>query len=339
MAKALINSTPFLENQTFCGLAIADYLKLLGAQANLEITDESPADLTINAKYLAILPKTLLHSLHEKIDLYASSGEPVIKWLSSSSQATLAPHESRPVNDMASLVAVESVTRQRIALQWITKGVRIIQPESTYIDADVSIDADVTIWPNVVLRGTTSIRTGSEIQSGCWIENTQIGSHVLIKAHSVCTGADIADHCQVGPMAHLRPGTTLEATVKVGNFVEIKKSLLRVGAKASHLSYIGDATVGSNANIGAGTITCNYDGHGKHQTQIGAGAFIGSNTALVAPVQIGDGAIVGAGSTISKDVPENALAVVRAPMRVLEGKAPSLHERNRVLAQRSRNKK
>ena len=143
----------------------------------------------------------------------------------------------------------------------------------------------------------------------------------------MCDGAEIGPGARVGPMAHLRPETRLEADVKVGNFVEVKNTLLKRGAKASHLTYLGDAEIGEGANIGAGTITCNYDGFGKYRTVIGAGAFVGSNSALVAPLTIGAGAIIGAGSVITEDVPAESLAVERSPVRVLTGKAPAIRAR------------
>jgi bifunctional UDP-N-acetylglucosamine pyrophosphorylase/glucosamine-1-phosphate N-acetyltransferase len=152
----------------------------------------------------------------------------------------------------------------------------------------------------------------------------------------VCEGATIGAGTAVGPMAHLRPGAVLEADVRIGNFVEVKNTVVHRGTKANHLTYLGDAEIGPDANVGAGTITCNYDGFGKHRTTIGAGAFIGSNTALVAPVTVGDGAIVGAGSVITRDVPAGALAVTRAPQNVVPDKAAALNERNRLAAEASK---
>ena len=215
----------------------------------------------------------------------------------------------------------------------IDAGVRFVDPARVYIDATVQIAAGALIWPEVVLRGQTTISAHCEIRPGCWLQDTRVGEGSLIKPHSVCEEAIIGDGVQVGPMAHLRSGTVLENKVKVGNFVEIKKSVLREGAKASHLTYLGDSEIGETANIGAGTITCNYDGFRKQRTEVGPGAFIGSNTCLVAPVKVGEGAIVGAGSIITKDVPADALAVERAPLKVMENRASRMNARNRRLAE------
>lgn len=208
-------------------------------------------------------------------------------------------------------------------------GVRLVDPDRVWVEPTVRVAAGATLWGGCVLRGHTRIAAGAVIHPGVVLDDTEVGANSVIQAHSVCAGARIGPDCSVGPMAHLRPGAVLEVDVKVGNFVEIKKAVLHDGVRASHLSYLGDAEVGARANVGAGTITCNYDGHGKHRTEIGAGAFIGSNTALVAPVKIGIGAIVGAGSTITRSIPDDALAVERADERVFEGRAPTLHARNR----------
>jgi bifunctional UDP-N-acetylglucosamine pyrophosphorylase/glucosamine-1-phosphate N-acetyltransferase len=174
------------------------------------------------------------------------------------------------------------------------EGATLVAPETVWFSFDTVVGRDVVIEPNVVFGPGVTVADGATIRAHCHIE-----------------GAIIGEGCEVGPFARLRPGSVLGAKVKIGNFVETKKAVFAEGAKANHLSYIGDANVGAKANIGAGTITCNYDGYFKYTTEIGAGAFIGSNTALVAPVSIGDGAIVGAGATVTKDVAADALALVR----------------------------
>lgn len=233
---------------------------------------------------------------------------------------------------------VDKTTVQTRIQQLAQAGVHFVDETRVYLEPSVHIDAEATIWPDVVLRGKTTISGHAEIRSGCWLEDTIVGPHALVKPHTVCEGAVIGAHASVGPMAHLRTGAVLEEEVKVGNFVEVKKSTLHRGAKASHLSYLGDSEIGAGANVGAGTITCNYDGHRKQKTHIGAGAFIGSNTALVAPVRVGEGAIVGAGSVITKDVPDDALAVERAPLKVMENRAGRVHARNRRLAELAKKK-
>jgi bifunctional UDP-N-acetylglucosamine pyrophosphorylase/glucosamine-1-phosphate N-acetyltransferase len=200
------------------------------------------------------------------------------------------------VNSRAELADVEAIWQRRRRAAAMADGVTLIDPGSVFFAHDTAIANDVTIEPFVVFG-----------------PGVQIASGTTIHAHSHIEGASIGEGCSVGPFARLRPGTMLGARARIGNFVETKKAVLGAGAKANHLTYLGDATIGAGANIGAGTITCNYDGFFKYPTVIGAGAFIGSNSALVAPVTIGDGAIVGAGSTITADVPADALALVRPP--------------------------
>jgi bifunctional UDP-N-acetylglucosamine pyrophosphorylase / glucosamine-1-phosphate N-acetyltransferase len=198
------------------------------------------------------------------------------------------------VNSRAELAGVEAVWQARRRAAAMADGVTLVDPGSVFFAHDTVVANDVTIEPFVVFGPGVAIASGA-----------------VIHAHSQIEGATIAENCEIGPFARLRPGTVLAAGVKIGNFVETKKAVFDTGAKANHLSYIGDATIGAKANIGAGTITCNYDGFLKHQTVIGAGAFIGSNSALVAPVTIGAGAIVGAGAVVTADVEADALALVR----------------------------
>ncbi len=215
------------------------------------------------------------------------------------------------INSPAELIRTESTLREYINNGWLAQGVFIHQPESAFIGPDAVIAPGARIYGPCHILGQTTIGANAEIEPYCRIENSQIAEHARIRSFSHLESAVVDEACVVGPYARLRPGTRLEENVRVGNFVEIKNATLHKGAKANHLSYIGDAEVGEAANIGAGTITCNYDGHKKHRTSIGDHAFIGSNTALVAPVSIGSHSIVGAGSTITKDVPEHSLALTR----------------------------
>jgi bifunctional UDP-N-acetylglucosamine pyrophosphorylase/glucosamine-1-phosphate N-acetyltransferase len=198
-------------------------------------------------------------------------------------------------------------------------GVNINRPETCVIDPGVEVAAGTVIEPYVQLLGRTRIGGNCRIRSFSVIENCTLGNGVLIRQSCVLEDSTIADGAQIGPFAHLRPGSEIGENAHVGNFVETKKARLGKGAKANHLTYLGDAEIGEDANIGAGTITCNYDGVNKHKTTIGKGAFIGSDSTLVAPVTVGDGAYVGAGSCITKDVPADALAVSRAKQANLEG--------------------
>jgi len=224
-------------------------------------------------------------------------------------------------NNRLELQRLEQHRRTQLNNNLMLSGVTLADPATAYIDEDVIIEPDSTIGAAVTISGKSSIASGSIVQSNTHIRNSTIGHGSVIKSFSYLDNATVGNNCQIGPSAHLRPATHLEDDVKIGNFVETKNSQLKQGAKANHLSYLGDATVGEGANVGAGTITCNYDGKTKSKTVIEAGAFIGSNSALVAPVTIGNGAFVGAGSTITKDVPKNALAIARAKQVNLEDRA------------------
>jgi bifunctional UDP-N-acetylglucosamine pyrophosphorylase/glucosamine-1-phosphate N-acetyltransferase len=220
------------------------------------------------------------------------------------------PFETAGVNSRAELAHLELDWQRRRREEALEQGATLIDPESVWFSADTVLGRDCTIEPHVVFGRGVDIADGA-----------------IIRAFSHIEGATIATGCEVGPFARLRPGTKMEEGSKVGNFVEMKKARLGRGAKANHLSYLGDSDIGEKANIGAGTITCNYDGFAKHSTAIGAGAFIGSNSALVAPVTIGDGAIVGAGSVITKNVAADSLAVARGEQRGFVGWAKRFRDK------------
>ncbi|MCX8021795.1 MAG: bifunctional UDP-N-acetylglucosamine diphosphorylase/glucosamine-1-phosphate N-acetyltransferase GlmU [Syntrophorhabdaceae bacterium] len=222
------------------------------------------------------------------------------------------------INNKKELLVAQTIMRDRILERHMENGV-VMLDNNIYIEASVSIGRDTTVFPNTYILGDSSIGDHVVVGPNTMIRNTKIGNHVRIEGFSVIEGAEIAQDVTIGPFSRIRPKTILQDGVKIGNFVEVKNSLLKRNTKANHLSYIGDAEIGSDVNIGAGTITCNYDGKRKHKTVIGDSVFVGSNTELVAPVVIGRGAIIGAGSTITKDVPEDALAVSRSPQRHIEG--------------------
>jgi len=221
----------------------------------------------------------------------------------------VAEDEVSGINTKAQLAEAEAVIQQRLRQAALEAGVTMVAPDTVHLCADTTFGKDVTVEPYVV------IGTGVTVEDGA-----------TIRSFSHLQGAHVGRNATVGPYARLRPGAKLEADVHVGNFVEIKEALIEQGAKANHLTYIGDARVGAGANVGAGTITCNYDGAAKHRTDIGKGAFIGSNSSLVAPVTIGDGAYVGSGSVITADVPPGALAIGRARQTVKEGWAARLRD-------------
>jgi bifunctional UDP-N-acetylglucosamine pyrophosphorylase/glucosamine-1-phosphate N-acetyltransferase len=228
-------------------------------------------------------------------------------------------------NTIAELVALDATLRANTASRLMAQGVTIFRPETSVIDAEVEIAPDTVIEPFVQLLGRVKIGSGCRIRSYSVIENCTLGNNVLVRQSCVLAESTIADGARIGPFAHVRPGCEIGEDAHVGNFVETKKAKLGRGAKANHLTYLGDAEVGERTNIGAGTITCNYDGVRKHITRIGKEAFVGSNSTLVAPVTVGDGAYVGAGSCITKDVPAGSLAVGRAHQFVKEGWATARH--------------
>ncbi len=227
--------------------------------------------------------------------------------------------EIQGINSRFELAAVSRIVRQTKNAELMAAGVTIEDPATTYIDAGVEIGADTVIHPCVTIEGRTAIGAACEIHSGTRLVDALIGDRVTIRNHCVIAGASIANDAAVGPFTHLRPEVTIGEHAKVGNFVEMKNTVLGAGSKAMHLSYLGDAVVGSNVNVGAGTITCNYDGLRKHKTTIKDGAFIGSDTQLIAPVTVGEGAYVGTGTTVREDVPAGALAVSAGRQRTIEG--------------------
>ncbi len=221
------------------------------------------------------------------------------------------PDEVLGVNSRADLAHLEGILRARIARAVMEAGVTLIRPETVTLDESVVLEEDVTLGPFVSLTGATRVGRGSRIEQGSVLSSCEIGREVLIRPYSVLDLSFVGDACVVGPFARLREGTVLAEHVHVGNFVETKKARLASGVKANHLSYLGDTTVGERTNVGAGVITCNYDGFAKHTTTIGADVFVGSDSQLVAPVTVGDRAIIGAGTTVTEDVPENALTTSR----------------------------
>ena len=222
------------------------------------------------------------------------------------------------INSRAELAGATQTVKRRINARHMDQGVTLMDPEATYIESFVSIGKDTVIYPNVYLQGKTVIGENCRIEASVKIVDSVLENDVYVKMGCVITQSRVGAGVDIGPWAHLRPLSDLRSGVHVGNFVEVKKSVLHEGVKAGHLTYLGDADIGAGTNVGAGTITCNYDGEKKHATVIGEGAFIGSNTALVAPVTVGAGAYVGAGSTITKDVPPGKLGISRARQVNLE---------------------
>lgn len=343
---AVLHLDPELSSLPFAGRTVgAHWLASLG-DAGLTIREGAGGvAVHVDGRFIAIKADLLADLIAGGGRLVTASGEVVatvgtgLGQPAADATRTCPADQSHDLRERGGLSRAERVVRRRHAAALEAAGVHLVDPSRVTIDPTVVVAPGALIWPDVVLRGSTRIDAGAEIRPGCWVEDSVIEADAVLKPHSVCTGAHVGPNSQVGPMAHLRPGSVLVGDNKVGNFVEVKKATLHAGAKSSHLTYLGDAEVGANANIGAGTITCNYDGHRKHRTVIGEGAFIGSNSALVAPVTVGAGAIVGAGSTLTRNVPDDALAVVRGPTRVLEGKGKVLNQRNaRLKAQEKASK-
>jgi bifunctional UDP-N-acetylglucosamine pyrophosphorylase/glucosamine-1-phosphate N-acetyltransferase len=221
--------------------------------------------------------------------------------------------EALGVNDKVQLAQATDCMRRRILEGHMRAGVTVLCPQSTWVEAGATLGRDCALGPQVFIGGGSRLEEGVRIEQGSRVEDSRLGAGVHIKPYSVLEGAVVGEACVVGPFARLRPGTRLEEGVHLGNFVEVKNAVLQRGAKANHLSYLGDVDIGEASNVGAGTITCNYDGFAKHRSTIGKAAFIGSDVQLVSPVRVGDGAWVAAGTTVTKDVPDNALALSRAP--------------------------
>ena len=246
-------------------------------------------------------------------ELYLTDAIAVLRQKGEKVQAVLAsdPDEVLGCNTRADLAAVDLVFRKRKRAAIMDAGVTIELPDTVLIDPEVTVGADSRLEPGVQLLGKTRVGAGCTIRTGSVLSDAVLEDNVLVKPYTIVTASHLSSGTQVGPFAHIRESARLEETARVGNFVEVKKSVLGEGVKSMHLTYLGDARIGSKTNIGAGTITCNYDGVNKNPTTIGKGVFIGSDTALVAPVRVGDGAYIGAGSVITKDVPADALGLAR----------------------------
>ncbi|GAC1440111.1 MAG: bifunctional UDP-N-acetylglucosamine diphosphorylase/glucosamine-1-phosphate N-acetyltransferase GlmU [Mycobacteriales bacterium] len=238
--------------------------------------------------------------------------------LTVAAHVTAQPAEAMGVNDRAQLAEAARVLRERINTAHMLAGVAILDPATTWIDADVVIEPDATLLPNTQLKGTTVVRRGAVVGPDTTLTSTEVGEGAQVR-RTTADGAVIGDRANVGPYTYLRPGTRLGADSKAGAYVEIKASDIGSGSKVPHLSYVGDATIGERSNIGAGTVVVNYDGRAKHRTSIGDDVRVGSNSSLIAPVTLGDGAYTGADAVVTKDVPAGALALSENTQRIIEG--------------------
>ena len=324
-ANAVTILTAHAENPTGYGRIVRDGQQIVAIVEQKDATDAQKAIREINTGTYCFDQKFLLQYLSALDTNNAQKEYYLTDLIKIANQNNLAVggcvledfSESLGVNNRVQLSQAEAILRRRKCEDVMMAGVTLIDPAATYIGADVVIGNDTIVYPNVVLEGKTVIGSGNVIGMNCRFVDSTIGDDNDIQS-TVIVESNVGNGCKIGPMAYLRPGTVLADNVKIGDFVEVKKSQVGTGTKIPHLSYVGDSVVGSGVNIGCGTITCNYDGVHKYQTTIKDGAFIGSNTNLVAPVTVEENAFIGAGSTITKDVPDSALAVTRAELRLKE---------------------
>lgn len=321
-----------------------------GLERIVEHKDASPEERNINeinsGTYL--VSSKLLWSLLKSVKKKNKQGEYYLtdiieiarkKEISVSAVKLADSNEVLGVNDRAELAQIEALMRERVNVGLMRAGVTLIDPSSTHISPEARIGRDTEIYPGTHIYGASRIGSGTFIGPNVWIEDSVIGKNVHIRSSCYITEARIGDSVTVGPFAHLRPEADISQGAKIGNFVEIKKSKVGRGSKVPHLSYVGDASLGKGVNIGAGTITCNYDGVNKYRTELADDVFIGSDTMLVAPVKLGKGAVTGAGSTITKDVPAGALAIGRARQTVIENWQNKSTEKKKTTTKSKRGKK
>lgn len=309
-----------------------------------EATDKQRKIRTVNGGLYAVSRK-LLQQLLPKLKPSTKTGELYLtdivamaaKAKKRGAHFLIAPAEMAGVNDLLQLQEAEVALRRRVLEQWMKDGVKIVSPETTYIDMSVAVESGAVLGPNVTLRGNTLVRAGAFVEGNSVLIDTTLESHAELKAFSHCEGAVLRGGATAGPFARLRPGAELGKDSKIGNFVEVKKSVIGEGSKVSHLSYVGDAEVGRDVNIGCGFVACNYDGFNKHKTTIKDGAFVGSAVQAVAPVTIGKDTYVATGSCVNRDVPDGALAIARVKQENKEGYAERL--RGRMAAQKAKDKK
>jgi len=331
-SKTMALLTVNMENPTGYGRIKRDDNQLV--TSIVEQKDANQEELTIQEVNTGIMavPTESLHSWLPQLSSDNAQGEyyltDVIAMAVTSGLTvqTLQPEfaeETYGVNNRAQQAELERWYQARLVNELMTQGVTVLDPARLDIRGTVSVGRDVVIDANVILEGEVVLGDGVHIEANCIIKNSSLAAGSVIKAFSHIDNAQVSEACDIGPYARLRPGTVLENGAKVGNFCEVKKSVIGAGSKVNHLSYVGDAIVGKNVNIGAGTITCNYDGVNKFKTQIKDGAFIGSNSSLVAPVIVGENATVAAGSTITKEVDDAKLAVARGKQVNLKWQRPT----------------
>jgi bifunctional UDP-N-acetylglucosamine pyrophosphorylase / glucosamine-1-phosphate N-acetyltransferase len=326
--------TAELSDPTGYGRVLRDGDRITGIVEERDATDEQRSIVEVNTSIYAFAARPLLHALTTLTTDNAQGEEYLTDVVAPLAQhgvaAQLAPAETvAGVNDRAQLAAAAAVLRRRLLNDLMVAGVTVVDPSATYVGADVEVAADAVLLPGTHLEGSTTIGAGAVIGPDSRLVDATVGAGATV-SYSVVLEGSIGPDASVGPFTYVRPGTRLERKAKAGAFVELKNSTVGEGSKVPHLSYVGDTTIGRNANVGAATVTVNYDGFRKHHTVIGDGARIGSDTMLVAPVTIGAEAYTGAGSVITKDVPAGALAVERTEQRIIEGYAQKHRARSQT---------
>jgi bifunctional UDP-N-acetylglucosamine pyrophosphorylase/glucosamine-1-phosphate N-acetyltransferase len=301
----------------------------------VEHKDASPDELEIHEVNAGIYaaPADFLRQATARLSPRNAQGELYLTDIIEKAAASIgmdsvdvSPEEMLGINDRAQLIEAETILGLRVISQWM-QHTTFRDPATVFIESDVTIEQDAEIEGNVTLRGRTTIGRGARIGQGCVLADTTVGEGAVLLPYTIATQSSIGPGCKIGPFAHLRPGTELGPDVHVGNYVETKKTKIGRGSKANHLTYLGDTIIGEKVNVGAGTITCNYNGYEKRQTIIDDGAFIGSDTQLVAPVRVGKRAVVAAGATITEDIRDGALAITRAPLKQVDGYADKIAAR------------
>ena len=333
----MVALTGEIDNPTGYGRVIRDDKEILEIVEEKDATEEEKKVKEVNTGIYAFDPEKLFEALKE-IDNNNTQGEyylPDVLKVFRNKGWKVVPVVIKDfstvmgVNNRYELSKAERTLQEKIVKELQLSGVTIHNPESAYIEPEVEIGADTEIFAPIYIKGKTKIGKGCYLGAFSEIVDSTIGDETKVESHCWIKGAVLEPETSVGPFAKLRPGTYLESGARVGTFVETKNAHLERGAKANHLTYLGDCRIGENTNIGAGTITCNYDGFNKWRTEIGKNAFVGSNTLFIAPVKVGDNSITAAGSVITSDVPENTLAVARAKQLNYEGKAERVREKAR----------
>ncbi|MEM7589205.1 MAG: bifunctional UDP-N-acetylglucosamine diphosphorylase/glucosamine-1-phosphate N-acetyltransferase GlmU, partial [Myxococcota bacterium] len=272
-------------------------------------------------------------SLHESVQEYQLTDLIALAQCQTSKQSVavtdlpVCEQDILGVNDRKQWACAQDTLRQRIVQHWMSKGVSCVDPQRTYIDAECVLHQDVVLEPGVMLRGRCCLHQNVHVSAGCILTDCTLEQEVCVLPYSVCEGMHAQQQARIGPFARIRPETIIGEQVRVGNFVEVKASVFKQGAKVNHLAYVGNAHVGQNSNVGAGAVVCNYDGVAKHETHLDRDVFVGSNSTLVSPVRLGQGAYVAAGSVITQDVADNDLAIARGKQCIKEGAALALRKR------------